>query len=133
MLIDTIQQFNKAPHTNKFIPWNTCDLKNACRKQNSYYIKNLKFLNLKMNYLFKKDIKNNTTSLVREAKKRYYSNMLTNCYDTKNTWNVLNNVLNLKQKCKQPPDNCIVYNVNILDSKQMSNEFNLIILIFRFL
>ena len=25
-------QINKAPHTNKFIPWNTCDLKKACKK-----------------------------------------------------------------------------------------------------
>ena len=33
--------------------------------------------------------------------KNYYSNLLKNCSDTKNTWNVLHNLLNVKKKFKQ--------------------------------
>ena len=36
----------------------------------------------------------------------------------------INNVLNVKTKFKQLPDNVIVNNVNIVYSKQISNEFN---------
>ena len=37
---------------------------------------------------------------------------------------VLNNLLNVKKKFKQLPDNFNVNNVNIVDSKQIANEFN---------
>ena len=38
-----------------------------------------------------------------KLKKKYYSNMLKNCSDTKNTWNVFNNYLHVKNsnfKCE---------------------------------
>ena len=33
MLIDTVQQLINRYKINKFIPWNTCDLKKAYRKK----------------------------------------------------------------------------------------------------
>ena len=50
-------KINKASHKNKLIPWNTRDLKKACRKKQILYKKKKKFLNLKMIYLFTKFIK----------------------------------------------------------------------------
>ena len=123
-------KINKTSHKNKCIPWNTFDLKKACRTKQLYHCfliilyKKYKIFKSE-NYLFIYKLKkNNTTYLVRESKKRYYSNILKNCSDSKNTWNVLNNVLNVKKKFKQLPDNFIVNNVNIVDSKQVSNGFN---------
>ena len=119
-------KINKASHKNKLIPWNTRDLKNDCRKKQILYKKYK--ISKSENYLFiYKIYKNNTTSLVREAKKKYYSNLLKNVSDTKNTWNVLNNLLNVKKKCKQlQPDNYNVNNVNIVDSKQFLETLVLI-------
>ena len=120
MLIDTVYKLIKPPtKINSFheIP----DILKRLVEKNRYYITNIKFLNDLFIY---KIYKNNTTSLVCEAKKKYYSNLLKNCSDTKNTWNVLNNLLNVKKKFKQLPDNFNVNNVNIVDSKQISNEFN---------
>ena len=116
-------KINKASHKNKLIPWNTRDLKKACRKKQILY-KKYKISKSENDLFIYKIFKNNTTSLVREAKKKYYSNLLKNCSDTKNTWNVLNNLLNVKKKFKQLPDNFNVNNVNIVDSKQIANEFN---------
>ena len=47
-------KINKASHKNKLIPWNTRDLKKACRKKQILY---KKYLNLKMTYLFTKFLK----------------------------------------------------------------------------
>ena len=116
-------KINKASHKNKLIPWNTRDLKQACRKKQILY-KKYKISKSENDLFIYKIFKNNTTSLVREAKKKYYSNLLKNCSDTKNTWNVLNNLLNVKKKFKQLPDNFNLNNVNIVDSKQIANEFN---------
>ena len=93
-------KINKASHKNKLIPWNTRDLKKACRKKQILY-KKYKISKSENDLFIYKNFKNNTTSLVQEAKKKYYSNLLKNCSDTKNTWNVLNNLLNVNKKFKQ--------------------------------
>ena len=64
-----------------------------CRIKQKLY-KKYKLTNNENDLLKYKLYTNSLTTLIRNTKKTYYSDKLQNCSDTKNTWDILNNVMN---------------------------------------
>ena len=84
--------------------WITNSLKDACKKKNKLYVafkKNPTFQN-ECKY---KRYKNNLTNILRICEETYYSRKLDKVKaDNKETWQVLNEILNIKKHsiCNQP-------------------------------
>ena len=64
--------------------------------------------------------KNSLITLIRKTKRTYYSDKLHN----KNTWDILNNVMN-KKKPNPLPDTFKSYGIEITDPSKISNTFNI--------
>ena len=73
--IEYLSHFSKASVTNSIVSI----------KESGLLYKKYKISKSQNDLFIYKMNKNITISLVREAKKKYYSNMLKNCSDTKNT------------------------------------------------
>ena len=73
---------------------------------------------------------NYLTTLIRNTKRTYYSDKIQNCSDIKNTWDILNDVMN-KKKPNPHPDtfkSCglLVLNSQIcIDPSKISNTFSI--------
>ena len=68
--------------------------------------------------------KHSLTTLIRKTKRTYYSDKLLNCSDSKNTWDILNNVMN-KKKSNPLPDTFKSCGIEITDPSKISNTFNI--------
>ena len=74
---------------------------------------------------FYKSYKNKLTTIMRNAEKKYYSNMLTQVKgDITNTWTVLKNVINKSIKRKSPNGNFEHNGVSINDPDLICKTFN---------
>ena len=71
--------------------------------------------------------KNSLTTLIRKTKLTYYSDKLHNFSDTKNTWDILNNVIN-KKKSNPLPDTFESCGIEITDPSKISNTFNIFVI-----
>ena len=91
---------NKRPDK----PWMTSCLKNACKKKkNMLYKQFLKNRTIEREAKYKK-YKNKLTAILRYSEKQHYSNMLElNKMNMKETWKILNTVINKKKKGSQYP------------------------------
>lgn len=75
------------------VPWMTKGLLNACKKKNNLYKKLIKNRTSEAELKYKK-YKNKLTSILREAKKDYYAELLNSKRnDIQGIWNTLNNVM----------------------------------------
>ena len=105
--------------------WITNSLKDACKKKNKLYVA------FKKNHTFQneckyKKYKNKLTNILRTCEETYYSNKLDKVKaDNKETWRVLNEILNRKKRsiCNQPEnynDGKHIYKI----PKDIANGFN---------
>ena len=103
------------------IPWNTKEIKN--------FIKKYKLTNNENDLIKYKLFKNYLTTLIRKTKRTYYSDKLHNCSDSKNTWDILNNVITLyhasmhKKKPNPLPDTFKSCGIEITDPSKIFNTF----------
>ena len=71
-----------------------------------------------------KKVRNKLNHLLRIAKRKYYEGKLENAKsNTKNTWKILNEVLNKKRRPRKLPSNFAVDNQNISDPLEIANCF----------
>ena len=90
---------NKRPDK----PWMTSCLKNACKKKNMLYKQFLKNRTIEREAKYKK-YKNKLTAILRYSEKQHYSDMLElNKMNMKETWKILNTLINKKKKSSQYP------------------------------
>ena len=81
----------------------TTGLKNACKKKNLLYKQFLKNRTIERETKYKK-YKNKLTAILRYSAKQHYSNILElNKMNMKETWKILNTVINKKEKGSQYP------------------------------
>ena len=77
----------------------TC-LKNACKKKNMLYKQFLKNRTIEREAKYKK-YKNKPTAILRYSEKQHYSDMLElNKMNMKETWKILNTLINKKKKVR---------------------------------
>ena len=106
-------------------PWVTKGLANAFKKQKTLYKRFLKN-RTKDNEQKYKAYKNRLINIKRFSQKEYYSNLLeVNKNNIKETWNILNNIINKKAKKSQYPQQFNDSNGNIItDKTTAANKFN---------
>ena len=87
---------NKRPDK----PWMTTCLKNGCKKKNMLYKQFLKNRTIEREAKHKK-YKNKLTAILRYSEKQHYSDMLElNKMNMKETWKILNTLINKKKKIR---------------------------------
>ena len=105
-------------------PWMTNGLKNACRKKNLLYKEFLKTRTIVSEEKYKK-YKNKLTAILRRCEKQYFTELLEiNKGNMKETWKILNGLINKKSKGKQI---CTEFNGDeskITGDKTIANGFN---------
>ena len=105
--------------------WITNSLKDACKKKNKLYVAFKKNPTFQNECKYKK-YKNKLTNILRTCEETYYSNKLDKVKaDNKETWRVLNEILNRKKRsiCNQPEnynDGKHIYKI----PKDIANGFN---------
>ncbi len=83
----------KVRECNKYKPWITTGLKNACKKKNQLYLKFLRTRNDETDTRYK-TYKNKLTSILRRCERDYYSNLLeVQIGNIKETWKILNGII----------------------------------------
>ena len=131
--IDIIQTlFNKNCPVKRIIiknnkydkPWITPGLKNACKKKNTLYRRFLKCRSKEAEDRYK-SYKNKLTGILRYCEKDYYNKKLQlYSYDMKNTWKLLNEVINRKMKQRNFVSHFNYNNNEIYDKQEIANGFN---------
>ena len=105
--------------------WITNSLKDACKKKNKLYVAFKKNPTFQNECKYKK-YKNKLTNILRTCEETYYSNKLDKVKaDNKETWRVLNEILNRKKRsiCNQPEN--YNYGKHIYKiPKDIANGFN---------
>ena len=105
-------------------PWLTNSLRNACHKKKLLYKKCLRSRTLTAEQKYKL-YKNKLTTILRFAEKSYYSSLLVaNRGDAKNTWNVLNTVINKKMCQNELPKHFECNGEDVSDTSIIANKFN---------
>ena len=94
-----------------------------CRIKPKLY-KTYKLTNNENDLIKYKLFTNSLTTLIRKTKRTYYSDKLHNCSDSKNTWDILNNVMN-KKKPNPLTDTFKSCGIEITDPSKISNTFNI--------
>ena len=74
----------------------TKNIKIACKKNKNYILNSLMTKVLKILFDTKK-YKNKLTSIIRKCKKNYYTHLLYNSKTIKNTWSILNSIINQRK------------------------------------
>lgn len=117
-----IKTMNNRARNNKK-PWLTKGISKACKKKNKLYRDFVKYrtANAEKKY---KAYKNKLTSIMRRAKKDYYTNLLIdNKSNIKRMWKVLREVMGSEVNCCQPLYLTNEQNLEISGGK-MADEFN---------
>ena len=72
-----------------------------------------------------KTLRSQIVTLCRDSKKAHYQNyFLSNATNVKNTWKVINKIININNKCKTSPSSLMVINKLISDPSEVANSFN---------
>ena len=118
-----LRKINKI-HVNKEKPWITVGIKNACHKKNYLYKQFLKNRCNETEQCYKK-YKNKLTTILRDAEKEYYRKLLEDQKQKcKETWNILNAIINKRSKDSTYPD-CFEMNGRKFTNKNdIANGFN---------
>ncbi len=112
---------DKARNNNK--PWLTKGILKSCKKKNKLYRDFVKYRTVNAENKYKA-YKNKLTTIMRCAKKDYYTNLLMeNKSNIKNMWKVLREVIGSKMNSSQPVYLMNEQNVEISGEK-MADEFN---------
>ena len=105
-------------------PWMTTGLKNACKKKNLLYKQFLKNRTIERETKYKK-YKNKLTAILRYSAKQHYSNILElNKMNMKETWKILNTVINKKEKGSQYPTQFNDDERKVTSNIDIANGFN---------
>ena len=105
-------------------PWMTNGLKNACRKKNLLYKEFLKTRTNVSEDKYKK-YKNKLTAILRRCEKQYFTELLEiNKGNMKETWKILNGLINKKSKGKQISTEFNGDESKITGDKTIANGFN---------
>ena len=106
-------------------PWVTKGLANAFKKQKCLYKQFLKNRSPKNERKYK-IYKNKLVNIKRFCEKKYYSDLLENNKNNiKETWKILNTIINKKTKSSAYPEHFTDSNGRIIsDKKRAANEFN---------
>ena len=104
--------------------WITPGLKNACKKKNNLYRRFLKCRSKKAESRYK-SYKNKLTGILRYCEKEYYNRKL-QLYrnDMKNTWKLLNGVMNRKMKERNFVSHFNYNDKEIYNKQEIANGFN---------
>ena len=105
-------------------PWITPGLKNACKKKNNLYRRFLKCRSKEAESRYK-SYKNKLTGILRFCEKEYYNKKL-QLYrnDMKNTWKLLNGVMNRKMKERNFVSHFNYNDKEIYNKQEIANGFN---------
>jgi hypothetical protein len=104
-------------------PWITPVILKSINRKQRLYKKSIGHPSItnKKNYI---TYRNTLTTLIRNSKKSYYTDKLDSCkHDTKRTWNILNNILNRRNRIK-PPTNFNIHGSEYTDPLDISKQFN---------
>ena len=105
-------------------PWLTLGLIKASKKKNILYQKFLTNRNNETEKIYK-DYKNKFTSIVRKAKKDYINKLLLiNKSNAKQTWKILNNIINKKKSINKFPERFIESGKVLTTNNDIVNGFN---------
>uniref|UniRef100_A0A3Q3BKX6 Reverse transcriptase domain-containing protein n=1 Tax=Kryptolebias marmoratus TaxID=37003 RepID=A0A3Q3BKX6_KRYMA len=114
--------YTKNNTVNK--PWMTKGLKNACKKKNYLYSCFLKLRTKESEDKYKK-YKNKLVFIIRQHKKKYYSDLLNRSNgDMRATWKVMNGVLKNHKKHAGISQHFVKEDNGIHDLNEIVNEFN---------
>ena len=118
-----LQKVKCKTRNNK--PWITKGLANAFKKQKTLYKRFLKNRNKENEHRYK-TYKNKLVNIKRFCEKTYYSNLLEeNKNNIKETWKILNNIINKKGKNPQYPQHFNDLNGDVIkEEKTAANKFN---------
>ena len=118
-----LRKINSKKRPNQ--PWLNKGLLNSCKKQKLLYKRFLKHRTVVSENKYK-TYKNKLTSLKRICKKEYFSKLLENNKDNvKNTWRVLNSLINKQFKCSEYPDTFKDDDgLFVKGDKNIANKFN---------
>jgi len=110
-------------HKNLTKPWISEDIRNYIRKKEAYFIL------LKQNKLpihFYRRYRNFVTNQIRNAKKKYYSDLFTRFNtDVKATWQAINKILRPNSDSSKKSITKIIYNNDVMINEQaISEAFN---------
>jgi len=115
-----VKCFNRFSNSK---PWITRGLLTSIKKKHCLYKKFLKVSSEKNNRKYKK-YKNMLTKLLAISKKSYYTNCLEQSKsDVKNTWKILNKILNKNSSKQNYPDSFKVDDKAISEPRQIANKF----------
>ena len=110
--------------TRRDKPWITNGLKNACHKKNRLYKQFLCSRSHTCEEKYK-TYKNKLTSILRTAEKEYYSKLLTDAKgNIKNTWKILNTIINKKTNTSKLPSHFECNEINIVSKQSIADGFN---------
>ena len=99
-------------------------MQNACKKKNKLYRDFIKYRTQSAERKYK-NYKNKLTGILRQHKKDYYTQQLTeNKNNVKETWKVLHHVMDNKNSKMSFPNYLINEENNEIDRNEMANEFN---------
>ena len=115
--------YENRKYKKKFIPWNTKRNLKKCRIKQKLY-KKYKLTNNENDLLKLQIVYNSLTTLIRKTKRSNYSDTLHNCSDSKNTWDIFNNVMN-KKNPNPLPDTFKSCGIEITDPSIIYNTFNI--------
>ncbi|XDV36142.1 hypothetical protein PO909_005986 [Leuciscus waleckii] len=105
-------------------PWMTNGLKNACKKKNDLYRLFLRSRTKDAEVRYKK-YKNKLVGIIRRQKKDYYTKLLDKKKNsTKDTWSILNSVMQKSKVKTKFPNKFTKNNVDICNKTEIVNEFN---------
>lgn len=114
----------KTRRVNRQKAWLTSGLKNACHKKNNLYRRFIKSRSDETEQCYKKH-KNKLTSILRNAEKTYNKGLLDDQkQNMKETWKILNTVINKCQSKSTYPDYFVNDGIRITDKSDIANGFN---------
>ena len=106
-------------------PWLTKSLLKCCRRKNNLYKKFITCRSVESELKYKQ-YKNRLTNILRQCEKQYYNEILyKNSKNTKNTWHILNDIMNRKKCVSSNPNKFVDKNGKfIIDKAKIANGFN---------
>ncbi len=115
---------SKVTNKRHYKPWMTSGLKNACKKKNLLYKYFLKSRSKQSEDKYK-TYKNKLTTILRKCEKNYNTKLLElNKGNLKETWKLLNSIINTKKKTMQVGNEFENKGESITGDENIANGFN---------
>ena len=123
-----LKKLSRKETKNVFKPWITVGIRNSIKRRDSLHKKYIiaKNIEIKNKYFVEyKVLRNKIVTLCRVSKKAYYTKYFKdNANNIKNTWNGINQIINIKGKRSNQVLSILSKNELITDPKLIANSFN---------